>query len=163
MTVALTGASGVMGGATLKALLEDGGFRVRILLRKSKKNIDAFASMQGNPYVDIVWGDLRDAAAVKDLVNGCDRVLHIGGMVSPAADRYPQLTLQTNVVAVENIVSAMLSLGMENIPLAYIGSVAQTGNREIHNRFGRTGDPIAPARYDAYAMSKCKAELVMAI
>lgn len=160
-TVAITGASGVMGKASLDALLETEGIAVKALLRPSSRNRKLAGRIAADKHFTAVWGDLKDPVSVRRLVEGADIVLHIGGMVSPAADWHPAETMKVNTLAMKNIVDAMTSLSMEDVPLVYIGSVAQTGNRDICNRFGRTGDPIAPARFDAYALSKCRAELIM--
>ena len=87
--------------------------------------------------------------------------MHIGGMVSPKADWYPEETMRVNTAAMRNIIDALEELSLTDMPVISIGSVSQTGNREVSNRFGRTGDPIAPARFDSYAMSKCIAERML--
>lgn len=160
--VALTGATGTMGKSSLEALLKVQGLNIKVLARKSKKNIKLLSPLTEKGAVSVVWGDLESYEDVLSLVKGSDIVLHIGGMVSPRADWYPEQTMRVNTTAMKNIVKAMESLKMYDTPLVNIGSVAQTGNREIYNRFGRTGDPIAPARFDSYALSKCKAELILA-
>ena len=65
---------------------------------------------------------------------------------------------------VENIVRAVKAQphGAERIRVVYIGSVAQAGDRREPLHWGRTGDPICPSIYDFYAVSKCRAELIIA-
>ena len=45
------------------------------------------------PSLEVVWGDMVDYDTIKKCVDGADYVLHIGAMVSPAADKYPEKTL----------------------------------------------------------------------
>ena len=40
--------------------------------------------------IRIVWGDLTSYQDVLNGVTGADYVLHVGGMVSPAADYFPK-------------------------------------------------------------------------
>ncbi len=158
--ICITGATGTMGMATLRELApRSAGFDITVLARPGKKNEKKLAPyMQLNGF-RIVWGDLCNLADVKRAVNGADYVLHMGGMVSPAADRYPETTLKVNVKASENIAQAVLEGDKaDTCKVVYIGSVAELGDRRPPNHWGRTGDPIAPSVGDAYAVSKVEAE-----
>ena len=163
-TVALTGASGTMG---YQGFLELYGrkdrFRIALLLRDSKKNRKKFEKYSQDPAVRLVWGDLTRYEDVLDLVNGADYVLHVGGMVSPAADYYPIKTQKTNITAARNIVRAVKAqANPDAVKVVYIGTVAETGDRNIPIHWGRTGDPINISVYDHYARSKVLAEAVFA-
>ena len=163
-TVALTGASGNMG---YRGFLELYGrkdrFRIALLLRDSAKNRKKFAAYLSDPDVRIVWGDLTRYEDVLALITGADFVLHVGGMVSPAADYYPVKTLKTNITAAENIVRAVKAQpDSDRVKVVYIGTVAETGDRNPPIHWGRTGDPINISVYDHYAISKVKAEAIFA-
>ena len=106
-TVFLTGGTGNMGWAGFQELYKKGKFNIRLLARDSKKNrklLDPYAS---DPSVTVVWGDLTKYEDVLAGVAGSDYVLHVGGMVSPAADYYPEKTLKVNVAAAENVTGAV--------------------------------------------------------
>lgn len=134
-------------------------FDIRLLLRPSKKNKKKFAPYINDPAVTIVWGDLLKFEDVKKAVDGSDYVLHVGGMVSPAADYFPEKTLKTNVSASKHIAAAALAQpNADDIKVVYIGSVAQYGNRMGETLWGRTGDPQRASLYDMYSVSKCAAE-----
>ena len=156
--VLLTGATGVMGSAGL-AELTAREFDVTVLVRDTAKNrrkMSRYASQ-----VRIVWGDLTRYEDVLAAVQGADYVLHVGGMVSPAADYYPERTMKVNTSAAENIVRAVLAQpNSDDIRVVYIGSVSQTGDRRSPLHWGRTGDPIFPSIFDHYAISKCLAERI---
>jgi len=161
-TVFLTGATGTMGWAGLQELLaRPEQYAVTILARKSPKNEKKLA-----PYADkirIVWGDLMRYEDVLAGVAGADVVLHLGGMVSPQADYYPEKTLKVNVTAAEHVVKAILAQpNSADIKAVYIGSVAQTSDRQAPLHWGRTGDPICASEYDCYGVSKIIAERVFA-
>lgn len=163
-TVALTGASGTMGyQGFLELYGRKNSFDIVLLLRDSKKNRKKFEAYVNDPAVRIVWGDLTDYESVLDMVTGADYVLHVGGMVSPAADYYPMKTLKTNVTAAEHIVRAIKAQpDPDAVKVVYIGTVAETGDRTPPIHWGRTGDPINISVYDHYAISKVKAEAVFA-
>ncbi len=163
-TAFITGASGTMGWAAFKQIHENRpDLDIVVLLRDSKKNRDLFAPYLGDPRVRIVWGDFNDYDSILDCVTGADYVLHIGGLVSPAADYYPKKTLKTNVLAAENIIKAIKAQpNPDEITACYIGTVAETGNRPVGIHWGRTGDPLKISIYDHYALSKIKAERIFA-
>ncbi len=107
-TVALTGSSGNMGfQGFLELYARKNEFNIVLLNRDSKKNREKFAQYIDDPAVRFVWGDLTNYEDVLDMVTGADYVLHVGGMVSPAADYYPVKTQKTNVAAAQNIVNAV--------------------------------------------------------
>ena len=82
-------------------------FTIVLLLRDSEKNREMFAPYLNDSSVKIVWGDLCEYDAVLQCVTGSDIVLHVGGLVSPAADYFPLKTQQVNVTAMQNIVDAV--------------------------------------------------------
>ena len=162
--VFITGASGNMGWATFKRIYDyRPDLDIVVLLRDSEKNRTKFASYLDDARVKIVWGDFGNYDAILECVTGASYVLHIGGMVSPAADYYPKKTLKTNVLAAENIVKAIKAQpNPDDIAVVYIGTVAETGNRPYGIHWGRTGDPLKASVYDHYAISKIRAERVFA-
>ena len=163
-TVALTGASGNMGyRGFLELYARKDRYNIVLLLRDSQKNRKLFHGYLDDPAVRIVWGDLICYEDILDLVTGADYVLHVGGMVSPATDYYPVRTLKTNVTAARNIVRAVKAQpDHDAVKVVYIGTVAETGDRNPPIHWGRTGDPIKISVYDHYALSKVKAEAVFA-
>ena len=159
-TVFLTGATGTMGTAGLHELFERRDhFNIVVLARESDVNRRKLAKYGDE--IRIVWGDLLDYESVFSGVTGSDIVLHVGGMVSPAADYYPSKTRKVNITAAENIVKAVLAQPEDRQPkVVYIGSVAQTGHRNEPIHWGRTGDPIQIGIYDHYGISKTIAERI---
>lgn len=156
----LTGATGVMGFKGLKELTAfPDAYHVTVLARDSRKNRRMLA-----PYlakgVEVIWGDLLDKESVSRGVGKADIVLHVGGMVSPAADWHPKETIRTNVGSMENIIEAA-SVRKDSVKIVYIGSVSQYGHRSVPDHWGQCGDPLTPAYFDAYAYSKTMAERLL--
>ena len=86
-TVFLTGSSGNMGWAGFKELYaKKDRYNIVLLNRGSQKNKDKFKDYENDPAVKLVWGDLTNYEDVLKCVTGAAYVLHVGGMVSPAAD-----------------------------------------------------------------------------
>ncbi len=154
----LTGATGSMGWAGFQELLKkQDRFDLTVLARPSDTNKKKLA-----PYADkvrIVWGDLTRYEDVLEATKGADFVLHVGGMVSPSADYYPNKTRRVNRTAAENVAKAVLAQpNADNIKVCYIGSVAQLSDRNEPIHWGRSGDPISVSVYDHYGISKTIAE-----
>lgn len=159
----LTGATGLIGMTALKEFCKHlDRFNLILLVRPSKANRRKMASYLGKKEINIVWGNLMNYDEVLLCVQKADIVLHIGGMVSPQCDPYPKTTRKVNITAAKHIVNAIKEQKhADNIALVYMGSIAQTGHRNIPYHWGRTGDPINPAIYDHYALSKCEAERII--
>lgn len=157
-TIFMTGATGIMGTAGLQEITRRlDRFNLVVLARPSEINRKKLAPYEGK--IRVVWGDLTHYEDVLDGVTGADYVLHVGGMVSPAADYKPKSTRRVNITAAEHIVKAVLAQPEEAQPrVVYIGSVAQLGPRNAPIHWGRTGDPIQISVYDHYAISKTIAE-----
>ena len=160
--VFLTGATGTMGWAGLQELLRyPDQYKVTVLARPSAKNRRKLAPLRAQ--IDVVWGDLTCYEDVLHGVAGADVVLHVGGMVSPKADYYPEKTLKVNVAAAQNVVKAILAQpNAAEIKAVYIGSVAETAGRNAPLHWGRIGDPVFASEFDCYAVSKIAAERVFA-
>lgn len=159
-TIFLTGASGNMGQEGLRQLLERRErFDIVVLVLPTAKDRKIMAAYEGQPGLKIVWGDLTRYEDVLGCVTGADIVLHVGGLVSPAADRMPALTTKVNIGSVQNIIRAIKAQPEpDQAKLVYIGTIAQTGDRNQPVHWGRVGDPIQISVYDNYALSKTIAE-----
>ena len=163
-TVFMTGGTGNMGWAGFRELYaRKERFNIRLLARDSRKNRKLLSQYIQDPAVTVIWGDMMSYEDVLRGVTGSDYVLHVGGMVSPAADYYPEKTLKVNVTSAENVVKAVLAQpDPSGIKVVYIGSVAQYGDRNYPNHWGSADDPQMPAEYDMYALSKIRSEEIFA-
>lgn len=157
--VAVTGVTGTMGQETVKNLLARGNrFKVKAFARPSEANRQKM-KLLANPNLEVVWGDLSSYDDIKRLVDGADYVLHIGAMVSPAADKYPEKTLYTNIGSTLGIIKAIKEQpDPDKVHFVYIGTIAETGARTYPIHWGRVGDPMNPSVFDYYAMSKVFSE-----
>lgn len=119
MTTLLTGASGFVGAAVLRHLV-NAGHDVRVLLRpqSDRRNLDGIDC-------DVVTGDLADSASLDAAVAGCEAVFHV------AADYRlwvtdPDPMYAANVAGTRNLLVAAATSGATRI--VYTSSVATLGN-----------------------------------
>jgi len=144
----VTGATGFVGAAVARALLAR-GFALRVLARRQspRSNLEGLA-------VEVVEGDLTDAASLARAVAGCDAVFHV------AADyrlwtRDPAAMFRANVEGSRAIVEAATAAGVGRI--VYTSSVAVLGIPK-----GGEGDEDTPVTYadmiGPYKQSKFRAE-----
>lgn len=163
--VFLTGATGAMGREAVRRLAANADtLRLRVLVRPEEARHPVVRNIVRRGLAEIHWGDLTDAASIVEGVRGADVVLHVGGLVSPLADRMPpEVVTRVNVGGARNIVDAIHAAGdPAKTRLVYIGTVAETGSRNAPIHWGRTGDPIKISRGDHYAVTKTQAEAIIA-
>ena len=120
MKALVTGATGFVGAAVARRLLA-GGHEVRVLVRKNadRRNLQGLR-------VEVVEGDLTDAASIERAVPGCEAVFHV------AADYRlwvpdPKRMYATNVDGTRAVVEAAVKCGVDRI--VYTSSVATLGYR----------------------------------
>lgn len=160
----VSGATGVMGSETVKELCRHlDRVELRLLVRPGRKNRRKMTPYKNLAGVTIIWGDMMNPSDVREALGEADYALHIGGMVSPVADHFPEKTLKVNTGAASILVDAIKATpNPDKVHLVYIGSVAQTSCRHEPHHWGRTGDPILSAPFDYYSVSKIKAERTVA-
>ena len=103
MRVLLTGGSGNIGSHTLPQLVQR-GHEVRWFARLSTANRRKARELPGG--VEVVWGDITDAAAVLAAAADMDTVVHLAALIPPAADEDPQRARLVNVEGTANVVAA---------------------------------------------------------
>ncbi|MEN8230206.1 MAG: NAD-dependent epimerase/dehydratase family protein, partial [Bacteroidota bacterium] len=174
--VLLTGASGSMGFEAFRLLWEKRDrYDIVLLLRPSRKNKNRFRSFEKQSGVNpipgcgtvegdglkIVWGDALQREDVVEACQGIDWCLHTMALISPGADREPEMAEKVNARATRYMVEAIEAQDPEHIRMVYIGSVAQYGDRLPPVHVGRTGDPMLPGVYDHYSYTKIMGELAV--
>ncbi|WP_438728056.1 NAD-dependent epimerase/dehydratase family protein [Parasphingorhabdus sp. DH2-15] len=98
MTIAITGATGFLGGRTMELALEQ-GYAVRALTRRTQEDRKNLAWVKGA---------LSDQAALDALCHGADTVLHIAGVVNAPT---PALFDAGNIKGTANMLSAAQKAG----------------------------------------------------
>src|SRR3954453_6086787 len=122
MRVAVTGGTGYVGAYTVPALLA-AGHTPRLLVRSPDK-LRATVGTLGVDVdsLDVVAGDMTDAASVAHLVKGCDAAIHGAAVVAALNRGDAQRTIDANVGGTRTVLEAALAAGCD--PVVHVSSVA---------------------------------------
>lgn len=118
MTILVTGATGFVGAAVARALLEQGR-KVRVLVRATS----ARANLASLP-LEIVEGDLRRPEDIRQAVQNCDGIYHVAADYRLWA-RHPEEIYQSNVDGTRHVMEAAVAEGVPRV--VYTSSVAALG------------------------------------
>ncbi|MBS0416878.1 MAG: NAD-dependent epimerase/dehydratase family protein [Proteobacteria bacterium] len=118
MKALVTGATGFVGAAVARALIQE-GWEVRALARKGsdRRNIQHLA-------LAVAEGDLADRASLDRALTGCDALFHVAADYRLGAFDPKQL-YQTNVEGTRSILEASRQAGVRRV--VYTSSVATMG------------------------------------
>jgi dihydroflavonol-4-reductase len=119
LRVLVTGATGLAGSHTVRALL-DAGHQVRALVRSPEKAHRVFAGQAGP--LESVQGDIGDVASVQSALRGCDGVLHCAATVAVGHTDRPEALVESNVAGARNVVGSAVEAGIERI--VHVSSLA---------------------------------------
>ncbi|WP_407936010.1 NAD-dependent epimerase/dehydratase family protein, partial [Cupriavidus plantarum] len=115
-SILVTGASGFLGSSVMRQAL-DRGFRVRVLVRTSSPR----TNLEGLP-VELVEGDLRDAASMTRAMDGVRYLFHVAADYRLWAPD-PEEIVRNNRIGTVNVMEAARAAGDESI--VYKTSVAK--------------------------------------
>jgi nucleoside-diphosphate-sugar epimerase len=123
-SILVTGGSGFIGSALVKALVRD-GHAVRVLDDNSRGAPRRLQDVVND--IEFIAGDIRDAATVMRAVKGVDEVHHLA-FVNGTEFFYsaPELVLDVGVKGMINIIDACRSEGVRSLVLASSSEVYQT-------------------------------------
>lgn len=122
--ILVTGGSGFIGSALVKALLKDGS-TVRVFDDNSRGASRRLADVAS--HIEFIAGDIRDAKAVHDAMRGVDEVHHLA-YVNGTEFFYnkPELVLDVGVRGMMNVIDAARAAGVGYLILASSSEVYQT-------------------------------------
>ncbi|AZC33710.1 NAD-dependent epimerase/dehydratase family protein [Pseudomonas chlororaphis] len=149
--ILITGGAGFIGSHLTDALLAK-GYSVRILDDLSTGKPDNLPL--DNPRVELIEGDVADAALVAQAMSGCRAVAHLAAVASVQASvDDPVRTHQSNFIGTLNVCEAMRQAGVKRVLFA--SSAAVYGN----NGEGESIDEDTPkAPLTPYASDKLASE-----
>lgn len=111
-----------MGSVLVPRLLSE-GYRVKVL-DLFLYGRDTLAGVASHPQLELIEGDVRDAAAVSRLVEGCDAVIHLACISNdPSVELDPDLSRSVNFESFEPFVLAAKGAGVRRFLFASSGSV----------------------------------------
>jgi dihydroflavonol-4-reductase len=147
----VTGATGFIGGAVVRVLLE-AGHEVRALVRPGADT----RQLDGLP-VERVAGDLGDYSALQGSVAGCEWVFHVAALYSYWGYRWDDFC-QTNVEGTRRVLEAARDAGVERI--VYTSSIATLGIHKDGSPATEDTPSTLADRIGPYQRSKFLAEEV---
>jgi dihydroflavonol-4-reductase len=118
MKALVTGATGFIGAAVTRCLL-DHGVDVRVLVRRDSdlRNLEGLK-------VEQVYGDLRDAGSLRQALAGCRRLYHVAAHYALWA-KDPRTFYDINVAGTRNLMEAAWDAGVERI--VYTSTIGAIG------------------------------------
>jgi len=158
-TVLVTGAFGLVGGATVKRLAADGRQVVATDLDTPANRAKAGTLPDA---VTVRWADLTDPAQVAELLaqSAPAQIIHLAAVIPPLCYAKPGLARKVNVDATANLVNA--AAAQPNPPrFIQASSIAVYGPRNPH-RIGEVLTADTPVRpFDVYGGHKVEAEAIV--
>ena len=139
----VTGASGLVGGNLVRALLGRGQ-DVRAIVRKDRRLP-----------VEAVQGDVLDVDSLCRAFTGVDIVYHLAGLISLQADNWSVLEA-VNVQGTRNVVEACLNCHVSR--LVYFSSVQALQTQPLDSPVDETRPLADSPEFPAYDRSKAAAE-----
>ncbi|QEL23500.1 NAD(P)-dependent oxidoreductase [Bosea sp. F3-2] len=144
MRVLLTGGAGFLGAWICRRLSRQGQ-RIRIFDRVENRNtIAAIAGAPAAAACEWVDGDITAAEAVAAAMRGCDAVIHLAGVLTPACKEDPVRGAAINLIGTLNVFEAALRHG--------IGKVIYTSSAGVYGP--QSGDfPVPVSHYGAFKLA----------
>ncbi len=136
MRVLVTGGGGFLGRAIIARLVEH-GHAVRVFNRRPPvAGVTATAGWR--------QGDIVDAEAVMSAAEGCDTIVHLVGMMTPACAADPLLGAAVNVLGTLHVFEAAKRHGMRKVIYTSSGGVYAPDNDRV---------PVPPTHYGAFKLA----------
>lgn len=156
--VVVTGADGFIGSHLVDLLLEQ-GCRVRALAQYNSFNSWGWLDVAGErPGLEVVTGDVRDAAFCRHLTRGAGTVFHLAALIAiPYSYVAPDSYVDTNVRGTLNMVQAARDNAVDRIIVTstseVYGTAIEVPIRETHPRQPQSPYSATKIGADAIALS----------
>lgn len=155
--VLLTGASGLVGHETLKSLIDQNKYDIRVFDLKTPKSTLLFSKYKKQ--IEIFYGDITNKEDVKKAVKNVDFIIHLAAIIPPLADKNKELAKKVNIDGTKNLVEAAIKEN-KNIFFVYASSISVYGDRLKEYNIKVT-DKLKPSPGDYYAETKIFCEKVV--
>jgi len=160
----VTGADGFIGSHLVDLLLSQ-GIRVRALSQYNSFNNWGWLEGKNNPLLEIVCGDVRDAAFCRHISRDVDTIFHLAALIAiPYSYMAPESYVDTNVTGTLNICQAAGDCGVERLVVTSTSEVYGTAlyvpideahPRQPQSPYSATkigADAIAKSFYNAFGL-----------
>lgn len=155
--VLVTGADGFIGSHLTELLLSE-GYEVRALSVYNSFNYWGWLDDIKHPRLEIVSGDVRDAAFCRHITEGCSTVFHLAALIAiPYSYVAPDSYVDTNIKGTLNMCQAARDCGVERLIVTSTSEVYGTAQYvpidEKHPRQPQSPYSATKIGADAIAMS----------
>lgn len=152
--ILVTGATGLVGAHTTFELLR-AGYPVRLLVRNREKAEQYFRS-HGVEITDLVVGDMCDAQAVRQALQGCDALVHAAAVVGVERSRAEEI-YRSNLQAIHAVMDTAVEMGIAQI--IYVSSIGAlcTDREQLSKDVVDESAPLGTSQ-EAYRRSKTDCE-----
>lgn len=160
--VLVTGADGFIGSHLTELLLEE-GCEVRALSVYNSFNYWGWLDDIKHPRLEVVSGDVRDAAFCRHITQGCDTVFHLAALIAiPYSYVAPESYVDTNIKGTLNMCQAALDHNVRRLIVTSTSEVYGTARyvpidenhpRQPQSPYSATkigADAIAKSFYNAF-------------
>lgn len=153
----VTGADGFIGSHLTELLLRE-GWQVRALCQYNSFNSWGWLEGVESEFLEVVCGDIRDAAFCRRLLTDADIVFHLAALIAiPYSYEAPQSYVDTNVTGTLNICQAALENNVRRLIVTSTSEVYGTAQYvpidERHPRQPQSPYSATKIAADALAMS----------
>ncbi|HOO57496.1 MAG TPA: NAD(P)-dependent oxidoreductase [bacterium] len=154
--ILLTGGAGGLGRIFAPRFVE-AGHTVRVFDLPTPANKKRFTGKE--PGIELFWGDITDAACVREAARGMDEVFHLAALVFPATEPVPEIARRVNVDGTQNVINAVAEESEKRgtpVPIRFSSSVTVHGITSHLEPPIRVDHPLTPT--NVYTETKIKGE-----
>jgi NAD dependent epimerase/dehydratase len=162
--ILVTGADGFIGSHLVELLLAE-GYNVRALSVYNSFNYWGWLDDMRNERLEVVCGDVRDPNYCREIMKGCDTVLHLAALIAiPYSYTAPDSYVDTNIKGTLNICQAARDEGVERVVVTSTSEVYGTAQyvpidekhpKQPQSPYSATkigADAIAKSFYNAFEL-----------
>lgn len=143
MRILLTGGGGFL-GAWVARRLTRGNVAVRVFEMHPDRTLVRAIAGDAADGLDWTVGDIADTAAVASAAAGCDGIVHLAGVLTPACQADPLAGARVNVLGTLNVFEAARRHGIRQVVYTSSGGVYGTDGRP---------EPFPMTHYGAFKLA----------
>lgn len=147
--IVITGASGLVGGNLVRALLAQGG-PVRAVVHHDRRALEGLD-------VETISADLTNPDSLQQAFAGAETIYHLASSISLRMDNWGKLE-QVNVAGTRNVIEACLTCGVSK--LIYFSSIRAYQQEPFNQPLNEDRPLLAGNQAPPYERSKAAAELI---
>lgn len=125
MQILVTGGGGFIGAWIVRALVEAGHRPVIFDVNENRAKVAEIAGRDLAEALDWITGDIASTDDVTHAAAGCDSIVHLAGLLTPACRENPVLGANVNLIGTLNVFLAARAHGIGNV--AYMSSMGVFG------------------------------------